>query len=482
MIPSIHVTPSPDWMLALTPQSIARGELPLGKILADSFYYPGSSIDVEPISLLERRVHSFVYADYIELKQGKLRESLEGTFVAGYKLLGMRMLRGATQLIPRNWCMTTAYESGDGDPEFFSEHFQKPFGCWAVLEHKDAPERRISLLFVASEGAKAFQALYTRNQVRPLAVAVIRTDGFAGNFTKFADSEKILGRSVAANPAGMPDLLLHYAPDADAATRAQSPWPAYTDRAGEGALADGGFLLAWHRSNHPFSEAERNSLMSFVGYGNPDGLVWFIGMEEAGGGEWNLRRRLEFTPVMDLREAHFRLGIHVHHDGARILQPTWAQMCRTMLLIAGQEDISKDPTRTYQAEFLGRAKGETFLTELMPLPKPTVAEWPSEYQRLFGWTRDEYYAHADERRELLRKLMEKHLPAVVICYGGKYWNHYRELFGNPKAVEVGANFEVLADSSRIVILTKHLSNKTMNDCPAMLAALIEARRPVWPFD
>ncbi len=36
--------------------------------------------------------------------------------------------------------------------------------------------------------------------------------------------------------------------------------------------------------------------------GNPDAPVWFIGMEEGGGGEDNLRARLKFEQIEDLKK------------------------------------------------------------------------------------------------------------------------------------------------------------------------------------
>jgi len=37
--------------------------------------------------------------------------------------------------------------------------------------------------------------------------------------------------------------------------------------------------------------AEKNKLLDFIGYGRLDAPVWILGMEEAGGGEENLKIR-----------------------------------------------------------------------------------------------------------------------------------------------------------------------------------------------
>jgi hypothetical protein len=39
----------------------------------------------------------------------------------------------------------------------------------------------------------------------------------------------------------------------------------------------------------PLTDHELEYLLKYIGYGNLDGDIWFLGMEEAGGGEANIR-------------------------------------------------------------------------------------------------------------------------------------------------------------------------------------------------
>ncbi|MEO6816049.1 MAG: hypothetical protein ABI177_05055 [Edaphobacter sp.] len=61
---------------------------------------------------------------------------------------------------------------------------------------------------------------------------------------------------------------------------------------------------------------EITGITSFLGYGQPDAKVWFIGLEEGLGkstdeeARENLKRRSCFKSVMDLREAHLNLREH----------------------------------------------------------------------------------------------------------------------------------------------------------------------------
>ena len=98
-----------------------------------------------------------------------------------------------------------------------------------------------------------------------------------------------------------------------------------------------------------FTDYEVEKLLSFIGYGNLSAPVWFLGMEEAGGGIENLRNRLKFDVIEDLYQGHKKLGILKHHEGKRIIQPTWRGMCVIMLTLKGI-DINREEIRNYQDE------------------------------------------------------------------------------------------------------------------------------------
>ena len=173
---------------------------------------------------------------------------------------------------------------------------------------------------------------------------------------------------------------------------------------------------------NPLNDSELEHLLNLIGYGTLDADIWFLGMEEAGGGESNIRSRLKFRPVMDNAEAHKMLGVTNLHWGRRKIQRTWRGMCYIMLRLEGNEPTTEN-IRTYQAEKLGRDGGNTLLTEMMPIPKPKVHRW--DYEELipqYG-SRKEYYRVVKPRRiELLRGMIEENQPKVVMCYGKSFWN------------------------------------------------------------
>ena len=163
-------------------------------------------------------------------------------------------------------------------------------------------------------------------------------------------------------------------------------------------------------------------LCLFRGYGTLRAKVWFIGLEERLNGSKDkeihrqLRVRIEsFQAVEDLSEALRKLRIS--HP---ISQRTWGRMCSIMLGLDGAGGVTVRGNRVdYQQKFLGRKKGETFLTELLPLPKPGASIWPKIYKALFGFkTLSEYRKAAlAVRIPRLRDLIEVRKPEIVICYG-----------------------------------------------------------------
>ena len=79
-------------------------------------------------------------------------------------------------------------------------------------------------------------------------------------------------------------------------------------------------------------------------------------MEEAGGGEVNIRSRLKFEQVMDNAYAHKILGVTHLHWGKRKIQRTWRGMCYIMLRLEGKESTIESIIR-YPAVKLGRYGG-----------------------------------------------------------------------------------------------------------------------------
>lgn len=134
-------------------------------------------------------------------------------------------------------------------------------------------------------------------------------------------------------------------------------------------------------------------------------------------------------------------------------------MIRITLRLSG-EPAWKEPERirTYQNERFGKLDGETFITELMPLPKPSDDSWPA----FWPWPNWDAYASEviPQRLGLLASLLRVNAPRYVFCYGKGYWQRFKELF--PEAefeMLLDDRFEIAHATKTTVVLTPFFSSR-----------------------
>tara|TARA_B100000315_G_scaffold233353_1_gene246406 strand:- start:4412 stop:5110 length:699 start_codon:yes stop_codon:yes gene_type:complete len=178
-------------------------------------------------------------------------------------------------------------------------------------------------------------------------------------------------------------------------------------------------------NDHGLSKEELKRVLTFEGYGSKTAPYWFLGMEEGGGSMEELRERAKRFdhPVEDLCAALAKIG----WGDMRRYVPTWRVMS-TLIMAMGNSPKwqEKSSAIEYQATKLGRADGETFLTELMPLPCPGIKVWP--YPLIFPSKKDYYAAVRPCRIKWLRSAISECKPPLVICYGKGNWRHHKEIF------------------------------------------------------
>jgi hypothetical protein len=174
-----------------------------------------------------------------------------------------------------------------------------------------------------------------------------------------------------------------------------------------------------------------------LGYGNRAASGWFLGMEEACEDAMELPERVQGGDLEDLEAALTRFQRYPDLlTDAPTLQRTWAPLIRAWLVASSAKDIppTTEAVRLYQRRHWGRSNGTTLLIELLPLPSPSLQDWP--YAGLGLGTRA---AHQREwlgpRIELLARLWRESSvkPRVAVAYGRSYWKHYRRVFALPEA-------------------------------------------------
>jgi hypothetical protein len=189
------------------------------------------------------------------------------------------------------------------------------------------------------------------------------------------------------------------------------------------------------------STEEIGRIVNFLGYGRPSAPVWFMGLEEGLGNMnpqdiyENLKSRAGFEGTMDLREAHMRLreqGRPIDIENQPPSTQVWQWMAKIMLARQGYEDWSdlvstKEDTRSrarkhiqscakkYIQYQLGRSNGNTFLTELSPIPAAKTTD-----QSFMSWFKEndtELEVKITRRRDELNRMLKANPQSLVICYG-----------------------------------------------------------------
>lgn len=210
---------------------------------------------------------------------------------------------------------------------------------------------------------------------------------------------------------------------------------------------------------------------SFLGYGNINAPVVFVGMEEGLADperlQDDLKYRSTFEPVMDVYEAHLGLAKGKKLFGERPRgQRTWRVMADVMLHFEGGLPPTKEERakarKEYRAKILGNKCAESLLLELLPYPHGNIKQWL--YERFGRYkTREEYEAKlTDKRLELLRKVIEYHDREAIICYGHKNWDEFKKIFPEETRWDRNGDFLCAEWKGARVTLCDHFVSRGFN--------------------
>jgi len=214
----------------------------------------------------------------------------------------------------------------------------------------------------------------------------------------------------------------------------------------------------------------------FLGYGNPNAEIVFVGLEEGLADvkrlDADLRYRSTFSKsVMDVFEAHLGLakGRKLFRDKPRG-QRTWRVMADVLLhwedRVPPRKEDRSALRKRYRANVLGDDGDLALLLELLPLPHVNSKHWL--YKRYDRYdNRDDYEAEViDKRLELLRDAIAQCDRKAIICYGHKGWNDFKRLF--PKDTEwvedrgcFGKYLSAECNGAKVT-LTNHFVSKYFN--------------------
>ena len=219
MIDSLPTITMPRWLREILDDPEQRRDYTFGlkDILTDSVYYPACRLDVTPIKPLAGNVYSFVYVDYMALRNQAPEDlNVENISIKGYERIHVQDIVYA-DIIPVGWEAPLQPSGSDEDLRKMRNRKRRcrPFTYWSVWKRSsDFGEEHgpdgLSLLYVGGEACEIFQALYTCNKIAPIVLAIIQPgSAFGGGWTRLESDDGYFKKTVTENPAGLPGYLLY---------------------------------------------------------------------------------------------------------------------------------------------------------------------------------------------------------------------------------------------------------------------------------
>lgn len=207
---------------------------------------------------------------------------------------------------------------------------------------------------------------------------------------------------------------------------------------------------------------------NWLGTGDPDNGLWFIGMEEAGTftkRDVDLYRGKQYAPIQT-------------NDAIKSIDKVATKTAQIVATLCG---ITR--YKEYRDSFLWREGNKVFNGNLLPLGRPKTTSWPKEnddglsYEELFGLSFDDYKKNFsiiknDRIKKFQQFRIEKH-PQAIVCFGKRFWNEFKVIFAtvdDPKISHDEKNNLVFFERNKLV-LTGHFSRgRWMTDKSVCLVA------------
>lgn len=170
-------------------------------------------------------------------------------------------------------------------------------------------------------------------------------------------------------------------------------------------------------------------LNEFVGYGNPKGQFWFIGLEE-GGEEWE--KPPTEDQLIDYKKRFLPLKAGDIKKRADLEGKKYTKifdiMSKLVLAVTKQVDPESGNWGKYRNEQLLVGGGDTFQANLYPLSRGSFSRrLPQQYQELFGIGKWYPQDALETRFRMLYSAWKEHHPRLTICFGKGKWRSFEKL-------------------------------------------------------
>jgi len=203
----------------------------------------------------------------------------------------------------------------------------------------------------------------------------------------------------------------------------------------------------------------------YLGWGDPAGGVWFVGIEEASGWEGSKNKqevidcyqnRCPFEEVKEMTDWS-KNG----HKGKQIRDFT----CK---IIAPLSDLGRQISwEEYRNQYLWVKGTKVFQANLFPIGKPKQAQWNDRFKTLFGFgsgEQNEYHKLVRNLRyPLIRDLKALYKPLAIVCFGKTCWAEHQQLFHLNGGGEKIFDGKILVYDNERIILAPFFGNGQMSD-------------------
>ena len=203
-----------------------------------------------------------------------------------------------------------------------------------------------------------------------------------------------------------------------------------------------------------FGNTAFQNLLNFKGYGNIEGHIWFIGIEEA--------LEIKAKNLKDYTE-----NIVCSPKDTFTIDPK-QQIYQIIAKLLNQSIyMGKDYSQVW--ELLFTCKGDMFQTNLFPLSKPSEkSSLSSAYENLFDiqyctLARVYFKEILNYRQELIRKMWIDNNPKVVICFGKGNWHRFNEIFRVETSEFTIENRSFLINLNKGIILSPFFSYRFLSN-------------------
>lgn len=176
----------------------------------------------------------------------------------------------------------------------------------------------------------------------------------------------------------------------------------------------------------------------FLGYGNLDSDIWFIGMEEGFDGNLadleNKFNRTKDKSVIDLQDGMTDVQGHMNWLSPNSnIQRTWGKLIRILLTLKSNEKVTNDRIKEFQKKEFCRSNSNHCNLEFMPLPCRSTKNKDWFYNKFeidYLKTRKKYLDKITPLRiKLFQKLIKKYKPKIIICYSFDYLKNWKNIIG-----------------------------------------------------